>query len=69
MFSLKIAALRAFGGDEIKSVTKRAWKETMQDSLMVQFTWAGQLKTGSTKETGLFLFQLKSNLAKTIFGN
>ncbi|EFX63950.1 hypothetical protein DAPPUDRAFT_334783 [Daphnia pulex] len=37
----------------------------MQDSLMVEFTWAGQLKKGSKKETGLALS--KSKLAKTIF--
>jgi len=37
-FSLhfQIAAIRAFGGDDIKSVTRRAWKETMADSLMSQ---------------------------------
>jgi hypothetical protein len=33
---------------------------------MVEFTWAGQLKKGSNKETGLALS--KSKLAKTIFG-
>lgn len=38
----------------------------MEDSLMVEFTWACQLKKGSKKETGLFLS--KSKLAKTIFG-
>ena len=48
-----IAAIRAFGGDDIKSVTRRAWKETMADSFMSQFTWTGQLKKGSTKEMGL----------------
>jgi|688.fasta_scaffold200644_2 hypothetical protein len=67
-FSLhfQIAAIRAFGGDDIKSVTRRAWKETMADSLMSQFTWTGQLKKGSTKEMGLSLE--KSSLAKTVFG-
>jgi hypothetical protein len=62
----QIAAIRAFGGDDIKSVTRRAWKETMADSLMSQFTWTGQLKKGSTKKMGLSLE--KSNLAKTVFG-
>jgi hypothetical protein len=38
----------------------------MEDSLTVEFTWACQLKKGSKKETGLFLY--KSKLPKTIFG-
>nr|CAH0105379.1 unnamed protein product [Daphnia galeata] len=59
-----IAAIRAFGGDDIKSVTQRAWKETVADSLMSQFTWTGQLKKGSTKEMGLSL--KNSSLAKTV---
>ncbi len=66
VYNFWIAAIRAFGGDDIKSVTRRAWKETMADSLMSQFTWTGQLKKGSTKEMGLSLS--KTNLAKTVFG-
>ena len=47
--TFQIAAIRAFGGDDIQSVTRRAWKETMADSLMSQFTWTGQLKKGALR--------------------
>jgi len=46
-------------------VTRRAWNETMADSLMSQFTWTGQLKKGGLRRWVSFS---KSNLAKTVFG-
>nr|CAH0107478.1 unnamed protein product [Daphnia galeata] len=57
-----IAAIRAFGGDDIQSVTRRAWNETIADSLMSQFTWTVQLKKGALRRWVSFS---KSNLAKT----
>lgn len=63
---LKVEALRAFGGSTVQHAVRKAWKETMTDGLLAQFSWTGQVKSTNNKDAGLVLST--SKLAMTIFG-